>query len=94
MTDEPLLVTANLAQACEVEVTVGMRRVNFYAPLVRGHGRVISLQFFKDNCSVKVKQRVIGEVFECVIENGQRVITARFNLTQQYAEIGVRVVVR
>lgn len=46
-----------------------------------GDRHVIVLQFFKDDCAVEVKQRVIGKVRECVVENGQRVIAARFHLT-------------
>ena len=53
-----------------------MRRVRFYAPLVGGRRGVIALRFLKDDRAVEVKQRVIGKVLKCVVENGQRVFAA------------------
>lgn len=94
VSNEALYVAANLAQAGEVEVSIGMHWVKFYATLVGRGGRVISLQLFKDDRTVEVKQCVIGEVMKCVVENGQRIIAARLQLAQQDAQIGVCVVMR
>jgi hypothetical protein len=55
MPDQSLFVSANLAQSGKVEVSIGMGRVKFYALLIGHFGSVIALQFFENDCTVKVQ---------------------------------------
>jgi hypothetical protein len=50
--DETLFVTANLAQPCAVEVSVGMRRVKLYASLIGRLRTVITFQLFENDRAV------------------------------------------
>jgi hypothetical protein len=55
MSDEALLVATNLAQPCEVEMSIGMRRVKFETSLVGLLRSVITLQLFENDRPIEVQ---------------------------------------
>jgi hypothetical protein len=55
MSDEALLVATNLAQPCEVEMSIGMRRVEFYASLIGRFGSIVAFKLFEDDRPIEVQ---------------------------------------
>jgi len=80
MPDEALVVATNLAQPCEVEMSIGMRRVEFYATLISRFGSIVAFKLFEYDRAIEVQQRVLGKVLKRIFKNGQCFIAARLCL--------------